>query len=1277
MKKVSLLVALVVALTGMSAISAQDGKSYTLSTMLVVEPGHSATVSIVDGLLKVENNTKPEVPAIVNSSPDWLKYELELAFSKLAKSPDRVGKDAYIALANIDGTEAIVLSSIGKKPYILGLPGYKDLSAMLPSNIDPTARIAIADVDTDGNLDLVVCPKIKGYYYLLGPDFAVSTKTGNITINPDDAKKPLYPIGLPDGSVKLVTEPKEFGFWDASGSFKPCKQDNFVMPLPVAYGVMTSQGLFYIDSNGDLRLFDVRLTSVNNETPSGFSSKTEKGLPSFDSEAHLAFDKNKIYAGLLDGVLKSMEYTKTGWNIQSEKTSLGFGTKLSVQIADGNLYYIDSKSKNIKLAKGPNWTKAEKLNVTTDAPFAAADFNNDKKTDLAVISGNKVSILAGPDFKTSSKTIEEWIERKKNDKETEKVSLIDNGCSLAFADFNFDGKADLLVGLRDGRILTYTGPKFEKADAFDWLDVGDFAAPQFGDVDLDGKADLIVSNVDGRLFCYRKVGEIWQEWKSWSFIPTPSQAVATDYFNSYMHDAPLVQWKNDPETVNAYVSQLENCQPKMFDEIAFVIAQTSPEILRTMSRMGQADIVTRNAKTIYEYAPMLPYLKLVEKPDYTTISYKVAGKEVELPRDDYYWYVVHPRILFELPIGIDCSWWDKSAQERGMGIEDWWKHEENLYLAKEKAVFWREEYKTDKTYGESIIEAAKKSNTYEEAMKNVFWLKGIGKDRLFVFGYLTNDLFPWQIYKKHYGSCGENSIVFASMARAALLPCYVAIDQGEDHQWNEVWYPDGWRHVEPSSEQLSWDDPGGSSEGRDHKAKTVSAVVGWRGDDYMFPTTTTVHNPEPGYTKNQKGYTDTADVSFKILDSQDKPIEGGLVIIRTGWNNSNNVSIWDYTNINGITRFDLGYEPYYVIDVVTPYGITGLSRFVVKELEKYEVTLKVPGKSTKISNPLYNEPTQTGTNVLFESIQDEQRPLNFRTSRGYRLGGYLFETYGHHGPLFYRQPVIATPATVKIGSSNYSVSQGRGVSLSEGQSMVITNDSLFTYKAVKIKVSIPVKEYKLSITAKPDKSEVTSGNSFVVSGNIDHSTPLSKFEYSWDGKAWSNVEIPHGKWFNSFDLKIETGANGPMSPGNKTLTMRCSTSTSEGMKSNEIVLPIKILSTSSFLNQPLSQDGPDSVADSKWKLVDFTIPEGEKYLLIQTTTEFAGLDLDMFLYLDSNGNGKVDKNEEIANSAGGSAFERILLNNPKSGPYILLIHGYSVPDPDTRFDLKMSVAPTW
>lgn len=1275
MKKMLLAVAILVAMTGLSPMKAADDKYYTLSASVTLEPGQSVSLAVKDGLLKIDGVNKPQVPAIVNSAPEWLKSDLELAFSKLTKAPDRIGKEAYICSTTYEGKEVLVISSTGKKPNILSLPDYGNLSGILPASIDVNARLAIADVDSDGSPDLVVCPKNGGYYYLLGPDFAVSTKQGNVSVDPAMVKSPMYPITTVAGTISFKGKPEGFGYFGDSGDFIKFDQSNFVMPLPNSYGAMTSMGLFYIDGNGDLRLFEKRLTGLGKAVPTGYSAKTESGLPSFDGEVHMAFDKGRILLGTMDGDLLGYTISKGEWKKVEVKSGIKFSGKLSVQVSDGKLFFLDASSKKVRMTADSDWSKVDETNAISDAPFAVGDVDGDKVADMAVVSGSKIVIFSGPDFKKPIKTVEDWIEKKKDDKETEKIPVISKASCPAFGDVDGDGRLDLLVGDKDGRITTFIGPTFKKSDNFDWLDVGDYAAPQFGDADGDGSPELLISNVDGRLFCYKHNGSIWQEWKSWSFIPTPSQNVESDYFNSYMLDASLVQWKDDPEVVDAYVTQLENCEPEWSDEIAFVIANTSPEILRTMSRIGQADIITRNAKTIYEYAPTLPYLKLVEKSDYTTIVYNVGGKDAELSRDDYYWYVVHPRILFELPMGINCSWWDKSAQDYGMTIEDWWKHEENIYVG--KPVFWREAYKDDKTYGESVIDAAKKSKTYEEAMANVFWLKGIGKDRLFTFGYLTNDIYPWQIYKKHYGSCGENSIVFASMARAALLPCYVAIDQGEDHQWNEVWMPDGWQHLEPSSEKLAWDEPWGSTEGRKHEGKTVSTVVGWRGDDYMFATTTSVHVPESDkdYTKSGKGYTDTADVTFRILDSEDKPVEGGLVIIRSGWNNSNNVTIWGYTDVNGKTKFELGYEPYYVIDVVTPYGITGLSRFVVKELEKYEVTLKVPGKSDN-KYPIYSEPPNTGTNVLFESVKDEQRPMNFRTSRGYRLGGYLFDNYGHHGPLYFRQPIPATPVTISTGSAKYQIGAGKNFGLGADQTLTLSNGSLYTWKTVVVKINVPVKDYNLSLNATASKTTVKSGESFEITGKVDHSTPLEKFETSWDGKTWKNIPIPEGKWFGEFKMTIETGENGPMSPGDKKLIIRCSALSLEKLLETRVEVPIKVVSTNKFPNQPIFQDGPDPVADAKWRLVDFTIPEGEKYLLIQTDSKTSNLDLDMFLYLDSNGNGKIDKGEDIANSAGGSAFERILLQEPVKGPYILIIHGYSVPD-DSRFDLKLSCAPNW
>jgi hypothetical protein len=157
--------------------------------------------------------------------------------------------------------------------------------------------------------------------------------------------------------------------------------------------------------------------------------------------------------------------------------------------------------------------------------------------------------------------------------------------------------------------------------------------------------------------------------------------------------------------------------------------------------------------------------------------------------------------------------------------------------------------------------------------------------------------------------------------------------------------------------------------------------------------------------------------------------------------------------------------------------------------------------------------------------------MNFRTSRGYRLGGYLFENFGHHGPLFFRQPVKATPVTFAIGNGKFQVAAGKHFGLAQDQALTITNETLYTWKTVTVIINVPVSDYKLSVTAKASRPEVKSGQNFELAGRIDHTTPLEKFEISWDGKSWKDIPIPDGKWFTDFNLTIETGENGPMSPG--------------------------------------------------------------------------------------------------------------------------------------------------
>jgi hypothetical protein len=79
-----------------------------------------------------------------------------------------------------------------------------------------------------------------------------------------------------------------------------------------------------------------------------------------------------------------------------------------------------------------------------------------------------------------------------------------------------DGRKDLVVGLADGRVRLYTNVATDAAPAFDAgvfllrsgleIDVGNRAAPLIADWDGDGRKDLIVGALDGRVRVYLNSG---------------------------------------------------------------------------------------------------------------------------------------------------------------------------------------------------------------------------------------------------------------------------------------------------------------------------------------------------------------------------------------------------------------------------------------------------------------------------------------------------------------------------------------------------------------------------------------------------------------------------------------------------------------------------------------------------------------------------------------------------------------------------------------------------
>jgi len=96
-----------------------------------------------------------------------------------------------------------------------------------------------------------------------------------------------------------------------------------------------------------------------------------------------------------------------------------------------------------------------------------------------------------------------------------------NNLVPAFGDLNGDGAPDMMLGAEDGTLIFYKNTAasgspanfvLSKANFTDAtgaiIDVGDFCAPQIIDIDRDGKNDLLIGARNGKLTYYRNTGTL-------------------------------------------------------------------------------------------------------------------------------------------------------------------------------------------------------------------------------------------------------------------------------------------------------------------------------------------------------------------------------------------------------------------------------------------------------------------------------------------------------------------------------------------------------------------------------------------------------------------------------------------------------------------------------------------------------------------------------------------------------------------------------------------------
>lgn len=922
------------------------------------------------------------------------------------------------------------------------------------------------------------------------------------------------------------------------------------------------------------------------------------------------------------------------------------------------------------------------LKVPNYATPCAGDFNGDNLIDLAVGSGD-----GQIHFFANSSTGFNEIEGFFGELEVGEFP------SPAEYDFNKDGSTDLVVGNKSGDIKVFLAPDWEEVEGgLGITNAGQYTSPAFGDLTGDKIPEMLIGSLDGTFMYLEGDSNKWIEKYSWQFHPIRGIAKVEDYFLRTHPESTYLRGANDDTALNAYLDVFESCGDEFFDEVAFTIANTQTEILRVMSRLDNADLVFENAKAIYEYASKVKYAKIIEKGDYSTVEYKMPdGTLREMPKDMYYWWVVHPVVEYEFPARVDASYWRHTFDYYGIDIEEWNRKEISIenYEHNTNSHFWRTFLQTDNRYGKNLIDIVEDAEDIWEAVYLISdWIafSGPRPGKWNEYGKQSNDLQPLVIYEKNYGSCGEQAMLCAAFSRTALIPNAPVGCYGEDHAWNEFWIDGKWYKWDIGNPPFDLGQPW--YEGRGHKG-TPRLTIARRWPDGRTDNTTTLPVNPPGSNfnpGNAPGYSEVGKVKIRVVDCTNQPVEGALINVRSKWNNNYNTSIWDYTDPEGYCFFELGnpITGSCVVDVITSIGVTGTEYFIVRENEEFEYTYTMPYSfNRRVPIVTRNKMPQNSTDYIdisIDSIDEEQRPVNYAGGRRGRFQDTrVTEKTGYYGTRWYSEPNshhrgVYSASFSKDDFENYMIthelpsaewsknSNKREFFRPESDDVyVLYNPNRYTHVRLNAKFEIEVPNGNPSIEVISAPESAKAGESVTFKGTADDNLHVSALMVSIDGGAnFSDITSSYNRETKLFDYTWNTGYSGPIAPGKYNIVFRVEDDADGFMQTNPIEFNLK--PTRNFKDQVIYQDNPDNpLLECSWILGPITISTDERFIVIEGYSIEPDFDMDLYLYYDKNQNRVLDGPEEqVGSAAGATAIETMISHDPKQGTYWIYCQGWQV-----------------
>jgi len=462
----------------------------------------------------------------------------------------------------------------------------------------------------------------------------------------------------------------------------------------------------------------------------------------------------------------------------------------------------------------------------------------------------------------------------------------------------------------------------------------------------------------------------------------------------------LSQLSNDRQ--QAWADIINTAIDPYIDEIAFCIANSSVVYLESTLSMPQ--LFVENAHKIYEIDAELQYVQIInygnsqtDEDYYSTTSYAkidAAGQTVtvEVPKDIYYWYIVHPKLTDEIPAYIDPAI-----------IENNSNHTNNI-VPPPTGKFWRSYlYDVQEDNYPSLADTLRlvqtlfnhNGNTQDAIRAITWWINQ-------TMAFTSNSERPHQpvrIYRKHFGRCGEYADYTSAAARIALIPCTSILSMSTDHTWNEFW----------DEEWIQWEPVNGYINAplvyENGWGKVFGSVFEIRSDGYLTSVT----------DRYSEGL---ATISLSVVDEYNTPIDGARVILAFS-EGGYRVDMVSFTDNMGVVVFPVGEGRSYFARVETSFAIyppnpgtySALAQDVVDEGDYYYQFVM------ETALPL---PTITDMSPIPDPVMDWRFAILYSVPRYYISGRVTWDDISATGtyPKFYKLNDVPGDAALLITDSD-------------------------------------------------------------------------------------------------------------------------------------------------------------------------------------------------------------------------------------------------------------------